>query len=228
MSLWRGYAVFITGAVLGWVAPLTPPSVGAAPQDVRGSANVALDVFHNRSGSFVLWANGRITRSDGNAQDLGRPYALPAPSAELPTPTPLAGEPLGATWLPVKALVRRDGTYILFADGTLRRPRHSDAAAGAAGGGGGVITGGWDVNDYITRAPRDLGPCTLQFVGINVRITVDEPLTTPCEGFALAFGSYYPFFHTLTPGSDGRTFDFPMNRTPMQITGGYFMIRERR
>ena len=60
-----------------------------------------------------------------------------------------------------------------------------------------------------------------------MRITVDEPLTMPCEGFALAFNSYYPFFHTLAPGSDGRTFNFPLNRAPLFI-GGYFMIRERR
>ena len=204
------------------------PEVEAAPRDVRGSANVALDAFRNRAGSFVLWGNGRITRSDGSAQDLGQPYATPSPSAQLPAPTPLPGEPLGATWLPVKALVRSDGTYVLFADGTLRRPAHSDAAAGAAGGGGGVITGAWGLNDFISGSPRDLGPCTIRLAGMQLQVTVDEPLSGPCEGFAMAYDSYSPYFHPMSSGSDGRTFVIPLNRTPMQLTGGYFMIRERR
>lgn len=77
MRMGDRYAVFITAVALGALLPrpATTRSLQAAPGDVFGNPNQAVDTYRNRAGAFVLWANGRITKVSGGPADLGHPYS---------------------------------------------------------------------------------------------------------------------------------------------------------
>ncbi len=142
------YCLLMTLVLLGGVAvQRCSPSLQASPSLVFGGTNHPVSSFRNQKGSFVLWQDGRITRVDGTSRDLGRPYREPL-AGDIGAP-PLEQQALeGAPSVAVGALVRSDGTYVLFADGSLRRPNDADAAAPAEESAAGSIGGwGWSSTD---------------------------------------------------------------------------------
>lgn len=250
--------IFLIGFLLGWLGPVVWfPQAQAAPQDVHGSANLAVGGFRNRLDSFVLWGNGRITQTQGSSQDLGHPYRQPAPQARIADPSYENGQPMGSPNLAVKALVRADGTYVLFANGSLRRPAAELASAGAPRSQSRTIGGGWSLDALApVSLQRRVGKCTVDVNPNRVQVISDEPLTPPFEGFLVTgTASAWACLTNLQSSSDGRTFTFstamqlrappaqanppipipgfpiPQNTVPQQyfsVLHGHFLIRERR
>lgn len=100
----------------------------ASPSDVRGSGNVAVKAYTNSAGSFVLWSNGRITSLEG--KEVNKESAYDSYSgAKLPTR--IGGNILGSSLVAVSAFSTDDATCVLFSDGTVKKPRNSDAASPA-------------------------------------------------------------------------------------------------
>ena len=114
MRMGDRYAVFITAVALGALLPrpATTRSLQAAPGDVFGNPNQAVDTYRNRAGAFVLWANGRITKVSGGPADLGHPYSAPPASAQLGAPPAQANQAVGSPNVAVKALTRPDGACL--------------------------------------------------------------------------------------------------------------------
>ncbi|MGM9998870.1 MAG: H-type lectin domain-containing protein [Candidatus Bruticola sp.] len=101
--------------------------LSAQPQHVRGSANVAVSGYNNSCGNFILWSNGRITSSDGKVVNEADQYI---PDQSIKLPSRVKGQCVGASQVAVSVFVGGSGSYVLFADGTVRRPKNSKAAAG--------------------------------------------------------------------------------------------------
>lgn len=125
---WVGPLALVSAFLLGSLLPDPFPwqAVTASPDDVRGSDNVLVTGYRNRAGGFLLWTSGRITRADG-AQVNG-----PGDYAEAPgytRPAPVAGQVLGSGHVACGVMPDASGTHIVFADGSVRRPRHAGAAA---------------------------------------------------------------------------------------------------
>jgi len=119
--------------------------VEAAPADVFGSPNVAIDTYRNSAGHYVLWSDGRITDTKGGEQDLGHPYEAPSAAAEIAPPHHQRDKALGSPHVAVKAIPRSDATYVLFSDGSLKLPANHQAAEGTSGESNvihGIIQGG--------------------------------------------------------------------------------------
>ena len=131
MKQLQGALLVLAGLYLGQYLH-TPAQ--AAPGDVYGSANVAVDTYRNSKGTYVLWADGRVTDAKGAANDMGHPYRDPDSSAEIGAPPHSQGKPQGSPNVAVKAIPRPDATYVLFSDGKLRKPNHADAAAAGSSG----------------------------------------------------------------------------------------------
>lgn len=181
MNRFAVLALLVAGFWLG--AALRTP---AAPGDVVGSSNVAVDVYRNSRGSFILWASGRITDVRGGGADLGAPYSDPPSSANIgSTPPLLPAGTQGSGQVAVEAVVRSDGTYILFADGRLRKPSSADAGAGMASEQSNVIAGCWR-----NGASADPSRYTVVVGGSDVFVTLNEPLN----------GEYVAWAAGLVPG----------------------------
>ncbi len=105
----------------------------AAPADVKGSPNIAVDTYRNSMGTYILWSNGKITSVEDGTTDLGHPYGPPDAAAKIGKQTLEPKKALGSPHVAIKAIPRRDATYILFADGTLQKPANSHAYAGESG-----------------------------------------------------------------------------------------------
>lgn len=115
--------VFLFGMLLGAVMLR---DAWAAPDDVRGSGNVAVAGYRNSRGSFVLWSSGRITTLAGQEANSASAYDT-VQDASLPRR--ITGEILGARRVAVGIVPNELGTYVLFSDGTVAKPRSADAAA---------------------------------------------------------------------------------------------------
>ena len=105
--------------------------VAADPQDVRGSSNVAVSGYSNAKGHFTLWSSGLITSLQGQIINEAQAYDL-APQFRLPQRAP--GQCLGSGNVAVGVFVAAEASYVVFADGTVRRPRDARAGAGQAQG----------------------------------------------------------------------------------------------
>lgn len=198
----------------------------AAPRDVFGSPNVAVDTFRNRAGTFVLWSNGRITRASGGSADLGHPYGTPAAAAQIGNPPLVPHQQLGSPNLAVKAVSRPDGTYVLFADGFLRRPFHSDASTGAPTAGSKFLTGSWDYADYVGATTRTLPHYQIQVAPTYIIVTPNPPITGNVKALAFGCDSYYGTQLPMQGTSTGSQVVFRPNGHTMQMTSGYFFIVE--
>ncbi|CAN0386079.1 unnamed protein product, partial [Phaeothamnion confervicola] len=96
----------------------------AAPTDVFGSQNVAVDVFTNSGGTYVLWSDGSLSDTKVPGPPTQVNYSLPtgaSPPINNPT-TYAAGKPKGSPHVALKAIPRADATYVMFADGSLKMP----------------------------------------------------------------------------------------------------------
>ncbi|MBQ7503572.1 hypothetical protein IJT93_12825 [bacterium] len=100
----------------------------AQPQHVRGSANVAACSYTNSCGSFIVWTDGRISSLKGEIVNEASQYGA-APGYKLPART--AGQCLGSQNVAAAAFVNTEGSYVVFADGTVKRPKNASAGAGS-------------------------------------------------------------------------------------------------
>lgn len=118
------------GAMAGGLPFALARSAAAAPPEVRGSANIPIKVYNNTSGTYVLFADGSITRVDRNEAptDPSRYAAVTHFQKRGQTANHAKGSPNVA----VDILQDERGTYVLFADGTFRQP---PGGAGTSGYG---------------------------------------------------------------------------------------------
>jgi hypothetical protein len=121
----------VVGAFVGSAPFLLSRPAAAEPSNVNGSPNVALRVFENTAGTFTLYSSGRIWDHKNNRDatvDLSGYTA--APTSKFRQATPVPGKAKGSPNVAVDLIYDTDGTYVLFADGSVRQP------SGGAGGPG--------------------------------------------------------------------------------------------
>jgi hypothetical protein len=126
------YAIVVTSLFVGNLLPRQSwgREAEAAPSDVFGSPNVAVDTYRNTHGTFVLWSDGRITNAETGQTENGNGDYSPGTSADPPFQDPVLenNRPLGSPNVAIKAVPRHDATYVLFSDGKFRKPNDADAA----------------------------------------------------------------------------------------------------
>lgn len=152
----------------------------AQPQHIRGSANVAVSGYGNSCGNFILWSNGRITSSEGKVVNEADQYIL---DSTIKMPTRVKGQCVGASQVAVSVFVNGSGSYVVFADGSVRRPRNSKAAAGNSEFN--IVAGNVFKepagNMFANTVPQFNSGFTRTYVqgGLykNVRIDFDKPFT---------------------------------------------------
>jgi len=178
MHRWGCIAGFGFGLLFASVLQNTTlwPRASAAPADVFGSANVAVDTYRNRKGTYVIWSNGRVTDVSNPAADLGHPFRDPPGDAHIAAAKKVEGNSLGSPNVAVKALTRGDATYVLFSDGSIKLPANADAAAPAAIPGRVVVWNsapgqypyeGWTVQE---------SEFSLRYSGGTFTVTLEEPM----------------------------------------------------
>lgn len=196
----------------------------AAPADVTGSPNIAVDTYRNIAGTFILWSNGKITNAEGDPTDLGHPYGAPPPEAKIGKQTLEAKRSLGSPKVAIKAIPRKDGTYILFADGTLQKPANGAAAAGdssgskvVAGAFGGTPIAGDNTSNPMSPDVRVSGNKLLVkwTVGPNAMAIFFTP-TTPGTGLAQISS-----ISRLSPSGNN---DWPWEATISGLASGSFVV----
>lgn len=127
-SRWTGVLVLVAAFLVGSLMPDHFPwqPVTASPADVRGSDNVPVTGYRNRAGSFMLWSSGRITKTDGTQVNSATEYAN-APGYTRPTPAP--NQVVGSGNVATGVMPDGSATYIVFADGSVRKPVNNLASA---------------------------------------------------------------------------------------------------
>lgn len=197
-------------------------SVSAAPGEIAGSPNIAVDVYRNSAGTFILWSDGRLTNANGSTLDLGKPYQDPPAAANIGRPTRESEGNLGAPEVAVQSLSRPDGTYILFGDGRLRRPSNSDAAAGASSQQGNIIAGSWRGG-----SSTEPGKYSVSVSGNELRINLSQPISGQYHAWAagMPFQQSQIVPYTSTSGSGGSSIVFQQKRALNDPSpDGYFFI----
>ncbi len=132
----RGVMGALVGAMAGSAPFLLARPAQAAPVDLKGSPNLAVKMYQNMVGTFTLCSDGRIWNLDTGAEacsGLGQYTAVAA--SKFKTVAPVQGRIKGSPNIAVDAFVDKTGTYVLFADGSVRRP---NGAAGKEGGSGNI------------------------------------------------------------------------------------------
>jgi len=210
---------FAVGALAGsWLSRVTVfPNAEAAPSDVFGSANVAVDTYRNQKGTFVVWSNGRVTNVESPAVDLGNPFRNPGPSSGIRPPTFQDGRPLGSPNVAVKAVPRGDATYVLFSDGNLKLPGNDDAAAPAATPGRVLMwnsQGGSNLHEGFTVTESEF---RLTFSGGVFRVNLNDPMLSNRKATGV-FTCYSVSAEVIVGiglqgrfSSDGKQVDFAVN-----------------
>lgn len=120
--------------LLGQNLKTRPNTAEAASQDVFGSPQVAISSYRNQKGSFILWADGHISNVDTpNTPVSTLSQCVPIPADEDPPPelTRDNTKPQGSPNVPVGMYQTSRGSYVLFADGSYKKP-NGDAAAASA------------------------------------------------------------------------------------------------
>ena len=118
----RGFGVLGMGALLGTLGGVMlggAQPAEARPSDVKGSPNVPLRVFQNQNGKFILWSDGSFSNPKNNSPRIMPNYSN-APG--YPPPQPVPGRTQGSPHVAVDIIQDENGTYVLFADGTVRKP----------------------------------------------------------------------------------------------------------
>ena len=161
----------------------------AAPADVKGSPNIAVDTYRNSMGTYILWSNGKITSVEDGTTDLGHPYGPPDAAAKIGKQTLEPKKALGSPHVAIKAIPRKDATYILFADGTLQKPANSHAYAGESGSR--VIAGSMGVGGSVLsgNGTTDLGEVGQEYSflegGTGVGLKLKSPVGPKSEAFLM-------------------------------------------
>lgn len=127
-SRWQAVLVVASAFLVGSLMPDHFPwqPVTASPADVRGSDNVPVTGYRNRAGSFMLWSSGRITKTDGTQVNGSAEYSN-APGYTRPTPA--ANQVVGSGNVATGVMPDGSATYIVFADGSVRKPNNNLASA---------------------------------------------------------------------------------------------------
>jgi hypothetical protein len=123
---WLILGGLLTTLNLGW---FLAEHLEAAPSDVKGSGNVAVSSYTTTEGTYILWSSGRITDSK-SGEEVAPPYG-PAPGfakAALEK-----GTPVGSPRVAVDYVQNDEGTYTLFADGSVMKADDEGASAPAGG-----------------------------------------------------------------------------------------------
>lgn len=128
LSVWQLSTVVLLSVLLGQNLKTRPNVAEAASQDVFGSPQVAISSYKNQRGSFILWADGHITNVDTpNATVSSLGECVDAP--EVPAVTRDNNMPQGSPNVPVGVYQNATATYVLFADGSYKRPKGAASAA---------------------------------------------------------------------------------------------------
>lgn len=206
----------------------------AAPADVKGSPNIAVDTYRNNKGSYILYSDGRIVDAKGGNTDLGHPYVQPPAAAKIVQSESVRGKSTGSPNVAVKALVRTDGSYILFSDGSIKKPNNADAGF-ASTNGSRVIGGAFGMAGIVDNGN---GPVNLGEVGQEYSfeqdgsIKLDSPVGPKSEAFLMVYNSAGPSesigsqdqkvvsFRTGRISADGYHVTFPGNGGPVMLPGG--------
>ena len=210
---------FVSGLWFGhWLRPRT---LEAAPGDVLGSGNVAVDVYQNQRGTYVLWSSGRLTLARGGSADLGRPYRIPDAAAQVGSPPLERDRSKGSEHVAVKVLVRSEATYVVFADGSVKLPANSDAAAGAASPESGLRAGCW-----IGGSSEDSSKYTVSVSGNELRVQFTEAISGRYIAWAAGAnnnGDLIPY--SAISGQDGSSLVFHQTRGLNDPSpNGYFFV----
>jgi hypothetical protein len=174
----------------------------AAPADVKGSPNIAVDTYRNNKGSYILYSDGRIVDAKGGNTDLGHPYVQPPATAKIGQSESVRGKSTGSPNVAVKALVRTDGSYILFSDGSIKKPNNADAGY-ASTNGSRVIGGAMGMAGVVDNGN---GPVNLGEVGqeysfeLDGSIKLDNPVGPKSEAFLMVYNPYTPAESNVLPG----------------------------
>jgi hypothetical protein len=183
----KGYFTSLIFGMLG--ALLMVPLVGdvnAAPSDVRGSGNIAVDSYKNSQGTFILYSDGRITNYD-KGENVAPPYTDEVPDyvkAGLER-----GLPTGSPNVAVGLVPHKSGTYVLFADGSIKNPVNANKGSSDNKILRGIID---------TSVPRTTG--STKIVGANEGWTMQRPTNAAGQ-----------------PGVNNVRFDEPYDEVPVVI-----------
>jgi hypothetical protein len=131
LSVWQISTIVLLSVLVGqhFSAKSLVSEASAAPSDVHGSPLTAVTSYRNRAGNFILWSDGRIstvTEPNTNISLLNDYTDIPG----LAKVNLSVKAPKGSPNVPVGAYQDSKGSYVLFADGTSRKP------AGIAGAPG--------------------------------------------------------------------------------------------
>lgn len=129
ISGWQVSTIFLAGMVCAqfFGSQLTPP-VDAAPADVLGSPLIPVTTYRNLQGNFIVWSDGHITKA-GEPNTVLNQLADYVPVPGFPKPTQVAGKVQGSPNVPVGAYQDKNGSYVLFADGSTRKPNGASGSA---------------------------------------------------------------------------------------------------
>ncbi len=142
VNYWQMSTIVLGATLFGCLfgAQRLIPKVDAAPKDVLGSPNVAVSGYKTLSGSYVLYSDGRIVSIPAdssslptivveNAQTVGE-YLDPPSNFKMPV---VDKRSKGSPNVAVGVIPSYKGTFILFSDGSLKRPKHDGAAQAPPG-----------------------------------------------------------------------------------------------
>lgn len=125
-SKWMVLGGLLTTLNLAW---FLATGLEAAPSDVKGSGNMAVASYTTTKGTYILWSSGRITEAE-SGKDVAPPYG-PAPGfAKAPAEK---GAPAGSPRVAVDYIQNSEGTYTLFADGSVQKADDEGASSPAVG-----------------------------------------------------------------------------------------------
>jgi hypothetical protein len=128
ISVWQLSTVVLLSVLIGQSLPTQPREAQAAAKDVFGSPQVAVSSYKNQKGSFILWADGHISNVDTPDQVVSAlSDCVEAP--EVPAITRDKTKPQGSPNVPVGVYQNAKSTYVLFADGSYKKPKGEAAAS---------------------------------------------------------------------------------------------------
>lgn len=120
--------VLMTSGFGALMAGMLARPAAAAPSDIVGSPNVAIRSYQNKDDIFVLWSNGRITNAK-SGETVAEPSSYTVPPG-FTLPQMEQGRPKGSPQVAVDVLQDANGTYVLFADGSVKQPPTGPGDAG--------------------------------------------------------------------------------------------------
>jgi len=130
LSVWQLSTVVLLSLLIGQNLQTRPHEAEAASKDVFGSPQVAVTSYKNQKGSFILWADGHVSEvNTPNAVVSLLTDCVDAP--EIPALTRDNSKPQGSPNVPVGVYQNGTASYLLFADGSYKKPKGNANAPSA-------------------------------------------------------------------------------------------------